>query len=103
MSDERTGPRVSAGPQRKVQSGLPPGRVTAHGVTTWAHLPRAEPAAGSGSGMRHMPRRPGGGFTATAGNGGPEAEPEREADEPEFAPASLESLRQVLDGLRRLN
>jgi hypothetical protein len=80
--------------------------VTSHGVTTRAHLPRAEPGAGSGT--RHItPRRgPGGaGSTATAGNGGPDgqAEPEREADEPEFTPVSLESLHQVLDGLRRIN
>ncbi len=81
--------------------------MTGHTATTRKHVPRAKPAAGPGSGMRHiMPDgRLGGGSTATAGNGGPDtrAQSERDADGPEFTPVSLDSLHRVLDGLRRLN
>jgi hypothetical protein len=84
MSDDRVGPGVGA-----VLEGLAvqnasgqlqaPGRVTARGVTTQARLRRAESGAGPSSAERQQP------------------------DEPDFTPVSLESLHQVLDGLRQLS
>jgi hypothetical protein len=118
MSDDRVGSRVGArpapreqqvapgGPQPKAASGLAPGRVTARGVTTRACPPRSESGTGPGSGVRHtMPRRRPGAGASAAADGGPDstAEPERQAEEPEFTPVSIDSLRQVLDGLKQLS
>jgi hypothetical protein len=99
------------GPQPKVVSGLAPGRVTAHGITTRARLPRAASGTGPGSAVRQMPRRRPGSATAAASGDAPDApadverqaEAEEHADDADFTPVSLESLRRVLDGLRRLN
>lgn len=98
-------PRASKpGPQPKVVSGLAPGRVTARGVTTRARLPKAA-ASGSGgqaSGARPpIPRgRPASADAITGGAADPG--PDTDADA-EFSPVSVESLRRVLDGLRRLS
>jgi hypothetical protein len=52
-----------------------------------------------------MPRRRPGAGPSAAADGGPDspAEPERQAEEPDFTPVSIDSLRQVLDGLRQLS
>jgi hypothetical protein len=97
------------GPQPKVVSGLAPGRVTAHGITTRARLPRAASGTGPGSAVRQMPRRRPGNATAAPSGGGQDAQAdagrqaEAEHGEEDFTPVSLDSLRRVLDGLRRLN
>jgi hypothetical protein len=91
--------------QPRVVSGQASGRVTARG-TTRARWPRAESGTGSGSGMHQaMPRRRPGAGASAAADGGPvsPAEPERQAHEPDFTPVSIDSLRQVLDGLRQLS
>jgi hypothetical protein len=96
-------PRVAkAGPQPKVVSGLAPGRVTARGVTTRARLPKAPAgSSGEGSGVRQaMPRRRPG--AAEAVPIGAQIQPEISA-EADSTPVSIESLRRVLDGLRRLS
>lgn len=116
MSDDRVGPRVAAvleglavpqaepaGAQPTVVSGLSAGRVTAHGGTRRARLPRAS-GTGSGSGIHQMPRRRPG-IDAAAASDGPDAEPATQhlGDGPDFTPVSVDSLRQVLDGLRGLS
>lgn len=91
--------------QPRVVSGQAPGRVTARG-TTHGRRPRAETGTGAGSGMYQvMPRRRPGAGPSAAADGGPDspAEPERQAEEPDFTPVSIDSLRQVLDGLRQLS
>jgi hypothetical protein len=96
-------PRAAkAGPQPKVVSGLAPGRVTARGVTTRARLPKATGGSnGQGSGVRPvMPRRRPGSAEAIAS--GAEMQPDCSA-EADSTPVSIESLRRVLDGLRRLS
>jgi hypothetical protein len=93
--------------QARVVSGLTPGRVTARGVTTRARLPKAEPGAGQGPGLRQvMPhRRPAVPAGAAASGAAEEPQDRRETEsdsESEFTPVSVDSLRRVLDGLRRL-
>jgi hypothetical protein len=92
--------------QPKAVSGLAPGRATARGVTSRARPPRAESGTSPGSAVRQMMprRRPGAGASAAA-DGGPDtaAESEPQAEEPDFTPVSIDSLRQVLDGLRQLS
>lgn len=96
------GPRASkSGPQPKAVSGLAPGRVTARGVTTRARLPKAATGGSGGPGgiRPAMPRPP---AAADAITGGADPGPES-AEEADFSPVSVESLRRVLDGLRRLS
>jgi hypothetical protein len=103
----RPGPERQAAPaaaQPRVVSGLAPGRVTARGVTTRARLPKAE--AGQSSGVRqHMPRRRPAAIAESAARNATEEsrDPDRDADGSEAAPVSVDSLRRVLDGLRRLS
>ena len=97
-------------PGRTPRAGtrVAPGRVTARGVTTRTRLPKASSSGsgGPGSGVRQvMPRR-----RPVAADASAEANADRGADdtrdpavEPDFSPASIDSLRRVLDGLRRLS
>ena len=100
--------RAAKGSQPKVVSSLAPGQITARGVTTRTRLPKASSSgsSGPGSGVRQaMPRgRP------VAADAGADAAADGGADgtrdvagEPDFSSVSIESLRRVLDGLRRLS
>jgi hypothetical protein len=89
-------------PQPNVVSSLAPGRVTARGVTTRTRLPKATGGSGQGSGVRQvMPRRrPAAADTSRDGGAETTTDAAAEAD---FSPVSIDSLRRVLDGLRRLS
>jgi hypothetical protein len=90
--------------QPRVVSGLAPGRVTARGVTTRARLPKAEAGAGQGAGVRqHMPRRRPAVIAESAARAAAEESQDMDRSEDESAPVSVDSLRRVLDGLRRLS
>jgi Domain of unknown function (DUF4388) len=110
--EQQAAPAGPAGSQAKVISGLAPGRVTARGITTRARLPRAASGTGPGSAVRQMPRRRPGNAPESVPGSGPGAERQENAErqagaeqqaEDDFTPVSLDSLRRVLDGLRRLN
>jgi hypothetical protein len=95
--------RIGAKP--RTVSGQGSGRVTARGVTTRARIPKAE----SASGVREMPRRrpgsaPAASASAASASAASAAEPgPDQAGDPDFTPVSVDSLRRVLDALRRLN
>ncbi len=92
--------------QPRVASGLSPGRVTARGVTTRARLPKADAGAGQGAGVRqHMPRRRPAVIAESAARAAAEEPPDahRSEDGSDLTPVSVDSLRRVLDGLRRLS
>lgn len=99
----------NAGPapaQPRVVSGLAPGRVTARGVTTRARLPKADAGAGQSSGARqHMPRRRPAVIAESAARAAAEEpqDTDRSGGDADCTPVSVDSLRRVLDGLRRLS